>query len=248
MVMIYRTDRDRRMVGDTILARREQFEAIHPAVSEVFFTFAGHHNTLAQRLDELRREVGEDQQARSFRDGIQAQASALYAWSYNQLDALLTPSWEDPAERVSVDDVRDRLFPLGSPSKLTSSQKLFDGLTHLKHALTREAVGFSPRFIKALAEKTPALGEAIGKVIKDTTETAEQRALVIEARQKWDEAYTSLKEVASAFLRLQGRREEMGALFKVNLSPSKGQAEAAPEVEAPEVEEPTEPAAPQDEA
>ena len=250
--MIYRTDRDRRMAGDTVLIRREHFAAVHPTVIEVLDIFAERHAELDTILDGLRKEAGEDQQARSFREQIQAQAISLYEWGYGQLDALLTPSWEDPAERVSVDEVRDRLFPLGSPGKVTtSSQKLFDGLEHLKKALAREPVVFPQRFIKALAEKTPALGDAIAKVVKENTETNKQQVLVNQARQRWDDAYTSLKEVTSAFLRLDGRREEMGSLFKVNLTPPEKQSAADEEEDAPaeaQSDAPQEEPAPQEEA
>ena len=65
---IYRTDRDRRILGDRVVARKAVFEEVHPAVGEVHGVFSETHGKMAEALEERQREENEGTMAREGRE------------------------------------------------------------------------------------------------------------------------------------------------------------------------------------
>ena len=104
---VFRTDRERRILGDRLVARRAEFVAIDEAVGRVLDRFAEAHRELLAALERRRREEGEDSRARRRRDEAAAAAWKHYRWAYHRVDALLAPSWDDAPEPWDVSQIRD---------------------------------------------------------------------------------------------------------------------------------------------
>ena len=53
---IYRTDRNRRILGDRVVARKDDFFEIHKAVGEVHGVFTEAHHIMQMIVEDRRRE------------------------------------------------------------------------------------------------------------------------------------------------------------------------------------------------
>lgn len=213
---IYRTDRDRRIIGDRIVAKKDAFAAIHDAVTEIWQLFLIIHTKLQEALENRQREQTEDGKARLARDHAHEFGLAAYRWAYAKLDGLLMPGWDEPPQDEEISATRERLFPLGAPHEIgPSPQKVFDGLSHLLTALEREdAVSYPEDFLKEAAARRARLEATIGDVSREEMETRTWARQHMELREKWDIHFRSLHEVTSAFLRLADKAEELGPLFR----------------------------------
>jgi len=213
---VYKTDRQRRIVGDRIAARQGELAAIHPAVGEMHATFRGAHGAFASALEERRREEGEGGLAREKRDAAAARCAELYAWSYHQVDALLRPTWDAAGSAADPDAVRGRLFPLGNPTAVSlSAQLALDGVTHFLAAAAREtAVTYPTPFLQAARTAKDALASAAAAVTREDDQGGSAAKAVAEARDRWDTCYVALRDVASGFLRLQGKHDRLDVLFR----------------------------------
>jgi hypothetical protein len=84
---VYKTDRQRRILGDRLVARGRELAAIHAAVAEVHRGFTDVHGAFKTALEERQREDGEGAVAREKRDEAVAGCARLYSWAYHQVDA-----------------------------------------------------------------------------------------------------------------------------------------------------------------
>jgi hypothetical protein len=218
---VYKTDRQRRILGDRLVARGKELGAIHPAVAEVHRGFTDVHGAFQHALEERLREEGEDALARERREEAVAACARLYSWAYHQVDALLRPSWDaaDPAADPAA--VRERLFPLGNPTAAAVSLQLtLDGMTHFLAAARREpAVAYPPEFLAAAGRARDELLTTVAAVTRDGDETRGAAKAAAEGRERWDTCFNALRDVTSGFLRLQGRLDRLDVLFS-ELPPS----------------------------
>jgi cell division septum initiation protein DivIVA len=237
---IYRTDRDRRILGDRVVARQEDFSAIHSAVAEVHGRFVEAHTALGAAFEARQKEQNESAEAREVRHGAEATVAKMYSWAYKQVDQLLQPSWDTADASEDAADVRERLFPLGPPAVVTkSTQMIIDGMNHFIAAAERErAVAYVAEFSQAAQDALSHLREAVAKVTVEQTETAQAVDAVEKARADWDRHYVALREVTSAFLRLSNEHHRLTTLFR-GLTRGGGaseDSEAAPETPSADTE------------
>ena len=213
---IYRTDRDRRILGDRVVANQDAFNGIHSAVGEVHGLFCEAHVVLAGALEERRREETEDGLARNERERAVEEVGKMYGWAYHQVEGLLQPSWDAVDASEDATSVRARLFPLGPPTAASvSTQLILDGMTHFLAATEREkAVAYPEAFIQSAGEALAALGEATAKVTVEIGETSAMIDTVTAARERWDICYESLRDMTAGFLRLSGEEDRVTVLFR----------------------------------
>ena len=219
---IYRTDRNRRILGDRVVARKDDFAGIHPAAAEVHGVFTEAHQGLQKIVEDRRREDTEDAMARDNREKAEDRTVQLYSWAYHQVDALLQPNWESVDSPADASDVKERLFPLGNPTEASvSTQIVVDGFSHFLEAVKREnAVAYPPKFIQGALN---ALVESIAAVTRESSETDEQAKKVASARERWDNCYNALRDVTSCFLRLEGSYDRLPGFFRDLPSSGSGQ-------------------------
>ena len=219
---IYRTDRDRRIIGDRVVAKEESFAGVNKAVEEVWRLFVEVHAELQQALESRQREKSEDAVARQRRAVALERAFAMYRWAYAQLAVLAQPDWDDPPADDLVAELRERLFPLGAPHQLgDSAQMVLDGMTHLLSAAGREEwVSYPQRFMEEAASRRAELSASIGDVSREELETRNWAATHATLRKEWDKHYRSLRDVTGGFLWLADRSEEMASLFRGITRPS----------------------------
>lgn len=234
---IYRTDRDRRILGDRIVARIAEFNAVHSAVAEIASQFANTHADLASSIDARIRETGEDEKERQQRDEAWATGQKLYTWAYNQLPSQIMPSWDAEIVSETLEITRKAIFPLGSPSEVfISEQKTLDGLEHFVLGVARESgLNYPQPFLNAATQAKENLQKGIDAVTRDMAETASAVTKVLEFRSRWDELYRALQEVTSAFLRVQQQDRALLKVFRALPSSLPWQT-ADGEVEAPVVD------------
>jgi hypothetical protein len=213
---IYRTDRDRRILGDRAIARQAEFSEIHPAVAEVHQRFTEVHAALGAAFEARQKEQNEDAAAREERTGAEVKVAKMYSWAYQQVERLLQPSWEIEDATEDAKDVRDRLFPLGPPNVVsTSTQMVIDGMNHFLAALGREkAITYVSEFSQAAKDALGHLRDAVANVNVEQGETSRAVDAVEAARAAWDTHYTALREVTSAFLRLNNDHHLLTNLFR----------------------------------
>jgi len=224
---IFNSDRQKRIIGDRIIAKQQAFNQINPGVKDVFSYFEKTHVVLQEALEERQREETEDSMARQKREEAVDRAMNVYSWAYNQVQALLQPSWNEVTDPTEVDSVRERLFPLGNPTAVSASTQLtIDGLTHFLNAVEREdAVRYPANFISDAKKVLDSVSKTVDEVSREMEETRNLTKAAIDMRNDWENAYLSLKEITSCYLRLNNEHHRMGALFGVLPSASKGAAE-----------------------
>ena len=127
------------------------------------------------------------------------------------------------------------LFPIGIPNlAVTSTQKMLDAVTHLIAAIDREqVVRFPEAFVKDLRKAHETLLVTIGKVTNETQESQQATQAVLKARATWDDTYRSLKDVATAHLRREGRLDRMNVLFSGLPQPASNASDSAEAQETP---------------
>ena len=222
---IYRTDRNRRILGDRVVARKKDFFGIHPATGEVHGVFTEAHNILQKFVEDRRREDTEDSLARENREKSKDRAVQLYSWAYHQVEALLQPNWDSVDSPADAGDVKERLFPLGNPTEASvSTQIVVDGFRHFLEAAKREnAVAYPPKFIQDSQGALNELVDSIAGVTRESSETDEQAKKVALARERWDNCYNALRDVTSCFLRLEGSYDRLPGFFRELPSAGSGQ-------------------------
>lgn len=236
----YRTDRERRILGLRVESRRALFEAVDEAAGRLSAELIRRTLVLNDFVVKRKREEDQDAVAIGERDSVAEHWGDFYVWTYAQIPAWLQPTW-GAARTVHADSevLRRRLFTLGAPSKVAAiPQLLLDGLVTLDAALDGDTGLTIPEGYRA--ELTKGIGLLRSRISGATQEQSETRALVAEhqaARDSWDAAYMALRDVTRGFLRLQGRLDELDALFAPLPTRTGGQSE-------PEVVEPAEPVTP----
>ncbi|MCB9729782.1 MAG: hypothetical protein H6746_15035 [Deltaproteobacteria bacterium] len=226
---VSRTDRDRRILGDRVVARAEEFRAIDTAVGRVLDGFIAQHVALEQRTAARLKEEGDDQKARRARDEAAGDAVRLYTWAYYQAPAMLGASWSDVVDDRDIDLVRQRLFPLGPPNAITvSHQRTLDGLIHLGEALGQGGLAFPDAFKGDVAATRDRLSAAIDRVTTDAAETNAATGAQLETRERWDVHWQALRDVTAAFLRLAGELSRHAGLFRPLARAGGGSAAGAP--------------------
>jgi hypothetical protein len=213
---IYRTDRERRILGDRIIARKDTFAAIHDVVGMVHGKLKEAHTALGAAIDARQKEESDDQRARRERDDAAVEVQRLYAWAYNQIDALLSPSWDDPSEEVEAGLLRETMFPLGVPSTVADSVQLtVDAMqSFLAQVAAQQSVSYPAPFLERCHSALAQLRSGIDNVTTEMGESAKESERVIEARANWDRAFTSLRDVTNGLLRLEGREAELAGFFR----------------------------------
>lgn len=212
----FRTDRDRRILGDRVVARKAQFCAMHAAAAEGHAIFVETHATLEKADNARSKETNEAQQARDTRSSEAADSLRLYAWAYNKLPDLLSPTWNAPVDPEVLEKTHKRLFPFGAPSTIKDQpQVILDALsTFLTQTALKPAIPYQAPFLAEAADKRDKLRAALAAV---TTEGDEADAAVSThktARDTWDEKYLGLSELTSGLLRLQGKHDQHAHLFR----------------------------------
>lgn len=221
---IYTTDRVKRKNGDRIVACKNGFKAVGLSAFEFYKQFCIVHMAFKMALEDRRREQTEDYEARKERDELTAIAVKRYSWAWNYPKIALQQSWEESVDENSVDAVRLRLFPLGTPKNVQSAQMALDAFSHFNAAQAREEVLlYPPKFIEATQELETDLIAAMDKVTREGNETTKATVKHQEARTEWDNYYKSLKDITRGYLRVENRLDELKPLFR---SPSQGKAPA----------------------
>ncbi len=227
---IYETDRERRIVGDNVVAKRETFHEISAAVGEACDYFARKHDGLQVAVEERLRADGDDDVARRARDSTWARALQAYANAYGRLELALSPDWLNTPAPESVVAVRQRLFPLGPPSTVAGSVQLtLDAITHLVAAIGHETgLHFPEAFVASFVEFRGQLGTALAatSTAREAASRAAQR--VFAAREQWDTAYQAFKDITIGYLRLSGQKERLRGLFVELPSTSRSPGPAEP--------------------
>lgn len=210
-MMTYRTDRDRQVQGDRVLERQALFADLGKAVVDFHGRFASVHAGL-QDLIRVREEP-QDPAAEELRAAAETRLMRLYNWAYHQLAAVLAPDWQSFLSDERVTALRERLFPIGSPSMLrTSSQLVLDAANHLLTMLKRDKiVAYPDSFLQELAVARESFLLAVAAITgqPDLEVTPEH----VEQRSKWDDHYLALRDISMAFLRVEGRLAELDAFF-----------------------------------
>jgi hypothetical protein len=206
----YRTDRDRKIQGNRVVARQEMFIELGDAVAEMHGRFAAVNSKLLELLGVDPTETAEEE---TQADEAENRVVKLYNWAYHQLAAVLAPNWEAFVSDERVTAVREHLFPMGSPSMLrASSQLVLDGVNHLMSALKRESVVKYPEtFVQELAIARESLVLTLAALQRE--EEREVSPEHAELRGRWDDHYLALRDVTTAFLRLDSRLAELDAYF-----------------------------------
>lgn len=213
---VTRTDRDRRILGDRVVARAPEFGAIDEAVGRAFALFAAQHDALTAAIALRLREESDDEKARRLRDEAAADAVRQYAWAWHQLPSLLGGSWTADADEADLGLERQRLFPLGAPNEVADThQRTLDGVIHLATALAHAQDPLYPEaFRTALAETRDRLARAIDAVTTDGAETKVATDAHLSAREAWDRHWQALREITAGFLRLQDQLDRHAPLFR----------------------------------
>lgn len=223
----YRTDRDRKIQGNRVAGRREMFVELGQAVTEMHGRFIEVHDKLLGLLGVEADEIPKAEEAQA--DEAENRLVKLYNWAYHQLAAVLAPNWEAFVSDERVTAVREHLFPMGSPSMLrASSQLVLDGVNHLMAALKRESVVKYPEtFVQELAIARESLVLAMAALQQqEEREVSPEHA---ETRGRWDDHFLALREVTTAFLRLDNRLVELDAYFAPEPFEVPAEVEAATE-------------------
>lgn len=213
---VTRTDRDRRILGDRVVAREAEFRAISGAVGEVYELFIAEHQGMSERTAERLKEESEDDLARRKRDEAASDGVRQYSWAFHRVPALLGESWVDGVDEAALTAARDRIFPLGAPTAVVvSHQRTLDGLIHLVEGMGDDSPVKFPAEFKATVIKTrDALRAAIGGVTQDSAETETATAAQLKARARWDLHWLALREVTAGYLRLAGQTSRHAGLFR----------------------------------
>lgn len=213
---IHRTDRDRRIVGDRILARKGAFAAVHDVVAMIHDKFSEAHQELATAIETRIKEESEDQVARREREEAAVEAQRLYSWAFHQIDAMLAPSWDDFSDDVESALLKETLFPVGNPSTVAESTQLtVDGLqTFLSQVDAQQAVTYPTAFLERCQSTLSQLRAAIDNVTTEMGESARESDRVLSARTTWDRTFASLRDVTNGLLRLDGREGDLAGLFR----------------------------------
>jgi hypothetical protein len=242
---VTRTDRDRRILGDRVVARADEFRGIDEAVGRVFDRFVGKHGELSERTAARLREEGEDEKARRVRDETAVDGLRQYSWAYHELASLLGDSWTSGVDEAKLALTRARLFPLGSPTEVgMSHQRTLDGLIHLVDGMASEPGVVFPEAFRSDAGRTrDALLAAIGQVTADGAETESVTSTQLQARVEWDQHWQALRDVSAGFLRLAGELARHPGLFRPLTRAGRGAGTATgaeeavtPGADGPEVE------------
>lgn len=214
---IFSTDRERRMMGDRLVALRDAFVQIDPALVTVYELFCREHGAFSRLQDLRRQEIGEDAAARRARQEESDLGALLYGWLYLRVPLLLRPTWDTVVDPELEAEVMERLFPLGPPSLVARSiQLVLDGLTHLQDALPREpTLTVEPTLLQVVSERRDLLAARTACVTVEQKETRDATEEHAEARKRWDASYRMLREATLGYLRLQNRDEELARLFTV---------------------------------
>ena len=211
---VTRTDRDRRILGDRVLAREAEFKAIHPVMAEVVDAFAAQHRELGAATEERLREEGEDAKARRERDEAAVLAQRQYSWAYHQVPQMVGGSWKDEADAQGAALIRERVFPLGAPNTIVvSSQRTLDALIHLAEGMGGEGLSYPDSFKVDVTATRDRLARAIADVTADVAETDTVTTRQLQARDAWDIHWQSLRDISAGFLRLQGQLARHPGLF-----------------------------------
>lgn len=209
----YRTDRDRRMIGERILASEAAFMEIHDGVAEVWRRFADTHGKLMEALTVRQLAQPHDPDSTEVSPNAPERAFAMYRWAFVHLPGLAQPGWDDPPADREVEVVRERLFPLGAPQRIGGKDKMvLDGLTHLLSAVADSGVQFSQEFIEEAEARCGDLAVWIESACREERESNRWEEFLA-LRKRWDKLYRSLRDVTAGYLWLADRSEEMSILF-----------------------------------
>jgi len=233
-VAIFRTDRDRRILGDRVAARPAEFAGIHASVVPAHGQFCSTHTQMVSLEDARTKETTDAQQARVLRDETTQRVLKKYAWAYSKLSDLLSPSWDAPVEPELAAEIQGRLFPLGPPTAVqVSTQLTLDAANRFLKQLPREpGLTYPPPFIAELTAEAAELASRIGAVTREADEAQHATDAHQTHRAKWDNDYLGLREVTSGYLRLTGRSGDHAHLFR-KLPGVAGTSEDTPEPPAP---------------
>ena len=205
-------ERTRRIIGDTLIARRSHFDPIHPAVAECFELFVDRHEAYKKLLDDKEAQKSKHAQARNAQERQRETAANLYSWAYKRL-VLTPPPFDDEQQRPSGPYLKSQLFPLGRPAKVLTKPKLVDALHHLNAFLERESYGLPEDYLQALQQQCLALPAAIATVVQDQDRLSILVKQTHEGAATWDRTYLALQDLVRAYLRLQNRLDKMTLLF-----------------------------------
>ena len=217
---VFRSDRDRQILGERVLGQAEEIKWIHSAVQDVLETFGWALKDLAKAGRERARKESDASRARRRREEALSRAFRLYSWGYGQIERLLQPTWEDVIEPLEILAARERLFPMGRPDVVAgSASTMAEAVGRLSAALEREVVldypaEYADEVARAHAEAVAALDAAAraGTEVDELTERHEA------AQMHWEGAYAALWAVARGFLALDGEVDNLGTLFRQPLS------------------------------
>ncbi|MBI5497385.1 MAG: hypothetical protein HY904_20390 [Deltaproteobacteria bacterium] len=212
----FRSDRERRMLGDRVVSRKDAFVAVHPAVAEVHAGFADAHGKLQAAIATRDKETGDAQKARDARDDEVAKSNAQYAWAYNELHRIMAPSWDAKVDEDLYAKTVARLFPLGPPATVgATSQLVLDGMkTFVDRVAHEQGVQYPPAFLQAARAGVAAVTAHIAKVNKEADEASAATDAHQAARDKWDTHHQALLEITTGFLRLKDDLGQLNVLFQ----------------------------------
>lgn len=223
---IYRTDRERNLLGDRVSSRHTRFTQLAVAVGELHGRFCQTHAAFVDRLTST--AVADEPSATEEKEAAEHRALRLYRWAYHQLASLIVPDWDEVVSEELIAEARERLFPMGGPTVIGfSSQIAVDMLSHLMMALKQEKVVSYPQtFFNELGKTRENLMVAIAAF------NAEQREGEVsvehqQARKSWDRHFLALHDIVRAYLRLEDKLGELDGYF----GPERAKADRAGAVE-----------------
>ena len=215
---VFNNDREKRKKGDNLVAKEKKFESVSPEVFAFFGVFCTVHVAFKAALEERERERAEDIEARVERDKIVKLAIKVYTWAWYYPTLTAKQSWMGEVDKEFVNKTRSILFPLGPPKNIHSTQMAVDGIRHFNASKHRVDITYPADFLQDALNIEEQLVNVVNDVAIEEGETRDVSDKHKESRVKWDKYYRSLKEITSAFLRVQDRLSELKIIFS---SPAK---------------------------